>query len=593
MRRAGPAGSLTASLAVVLLAAKALVLADRSLPASPWTPLVYLWQDLLAAGLFGVLELLFRRSVGLRILYAALSFLAAVNVPVERLLSTPITWPMLRAARGTLSDSILHHLTAAGALQVAVVLGLAAGLPFLLRKIPARALAVSLAAAVPLVLLGALGASRLETEGLHRNSAIALVQGAFPRISAREGRRAWRESPMPEAPPAGGEDLSRLRGAARGRDVLLVVLESAGAGYLAPYGAAEDPMPHLTALARKSILFEHAYAVYPESIKGLFSTLFSLWPAIDVSVTAHAEVSGPTLASRLLALGYRTALVHSGRFMYLGMDSIVRDRGFEVLEDAGDIGGDRNSSFGIDEVSAVRRVLAHIDGLKGGERFFIAYLPIAGHHPYSTASKGPFPEREEIGRYRNALHEADAALGELLAGLESRGRGESTLLVVFGDHGEAFHQHEGNYGHTFHLYEENLRVPLLIALPGGTAGGARVGRTASLLDIAPTVLDLLGSPVPAEFQGASLLAEDPRMALFFTDYSMGRLGLRDGRWKFLFEVESGRSKLFDLVADPGEREDLSRRAPRRAEAYRDLLLQWSAAQKALLESRKSTVDSRQ
>jgi arylsulfatase A-like enzyme len=589
------AGSLAVSLAAVYLVARTLALFDRGLPASPWMPLAFLWQDLLVAGVFGVLELWRGRSAVLWIAYGALSLLAAIDVPVMRVLSTPITWPMLRAARGTLADSMLHHLSAAAGLQVGLVLALAAGLPIVLGTMKARALAIALAAAVPLIILGAVGASRMDTEGLHRNSAVALIESALPRISAREGHRPWRESPLPDPTAASGQDLSRLRGAAAGGDVLVMVLESAGAGYLAPYGAAEDPMPHVTELARRAILFEHAYSAYPESIKGLFSTLCSLWPAMDVPVETHARVASPTLASRLRDLGYRTALFHSGRFMYLGMDGVIKDRGFEVLEDAGDIGGERDSSFGIDETSAVKRILRYIDSLAAGERFFIAYLPVAGHHPYQTASPGPFSEREEIGRYRNALHEADAALGDLLAGLESRGRADGTLLAVFGDHGEAFHQHPGNYGHTFHLFEENVHVPLLFALPGSVSGGARAGsgpaagiripRAASLIDVAPTVLDLLGAPIPAEFQGRSLLGPQARMALFFTDYSMGRLGLADGRWKCILEVESGRSKLFDLAADPGESNDLAERFPERVQAYRDHLLAWSAAQMKLLNAR--------
>ena len=266
--------------------------------------------------------------------------------------------------------------------------------------------------------------------------------------------------------------------------------------------------------------------------------------------------------------------------MYLGMDAVVESLGHGTAEDAGAIGGRRESSFGVDEESAVARILAWIDGLGRGERFLVTYLPIAGHHPYETPRPGPFPEAEEIDRYRNALHYADSAIGVLLDGLEARGRLERTLLVLLGDHGEAFHQHEGNYGHTFHIWEENVRVPLFIAARGSAIREEiRVARAASLVDIAPTVLDLLGLAPPGAMEGVSLLEPRPRMALFFTDYSLHLLGLRDGPWKLIHELESGRSKLFDLAADPGEREDLSARHPARVEAYRARLLEWSGWQR--------------
>jgi arylsulfatase A-like enzyme len=102
---------------------------------------------------------------------------------------------------------------------------------------------------------------------------------------------------------------------------------------------------------------------------------------------------------------------------------------------------------------------------------------------------------------------------------------------------------------------------------------------AGLVDAAPTVLDLLGLAAPAGWQGRSLLDPEPGVALFGTDYSLGLLGLRDGRWKLLHELESGRSCLYDLHADPGEANDLSGAYPERAAVYRDHLLRWAAAQK--------------
>src|SRR5262249_32634304 len=276
--------------------------------------------------------------------------------------------------------------------------------------------------------------------------------------------------------------------------------------------------------------------------------------------------------------GYRTGLFHSGRFMYLGMDAVVRSRGFDTLEDAGDIGGDHDSSFGIDEPSTVRRILRWIDASPRGQPFLVDYLPIAGQHPYTTPhGRGPFPDDSDLNRYRNALHYADAALGQLLRGLRERGLEKSTLFVICGDHGEAFGQHPGNYGHTLFLYEENVRVPLLVAAPGLVHETVRVSRIASLADTAPTILDLLGLPVPVRYEGRSLLAGPSRMALFCTDYSLGLLGLRDGRWKMIHEVESGRSRLFDLDEDPQEQHDLSNQFPDRVESYREHLLSWAAA----------------
>jgi glucan phosphoethanolaminetransferase (alkaline phosphatase superfamily) len=577
-----------ASLLGVFVLYKALALAGRDIPLSAWAPLAYLWQDVLAALLFAAVDAAFRTRpwVG-RGLYALAVLYTAVNVPVACLLSTPLTWPLLHATRGTLGDSIAHHVTAANLLRMGLILAAGAALPALLRRllprVPLRVRVAVVVGAVVLLPLGPFAAGRVATLGLHRNVLAVLVTTALPRVGAADLAGDWRLSPFgnPRA-----EALTRFRGVARGRNVVVVHLESTAARHLRPYGAADDPMPNLTALAREAALFESAYTTYPETIKSFFATQCALHPALDTAAQAYEHAPAPSLAALLRQEGYRAGLFHSGRFMYLGMDAVVRGRGYDTLEDAGAIGGDRESSFGIDEPSAVRRMLRWVDELPPGQPFLLTYLPIAGHHPYLTPQPGPFPEAEETGRYRNALHYADAALGQLLDGLRRRGLYDNTLFLIFGDHGEAFGEHDGNYGHTLFLYEENLRVPYLIAAPGAIREPVRVGRVASLVDTAPTVLDLLGLPAPPSYQGRSLLEGQSRMALFCTDYTLGLLGLRDGRWKLIHELESGRSQLFDLGADAGERHDLSGQFPERAAAYREHLLRWAAAQKYLVTRRE-------
>jgi hypothetical protein len=565
----------------VLVLAKALVLWDRDLAWSVWTPAAYLWQDLLVVCLYAVLDAAARRRpwVGWAV-YGLLALYLAVNVPVACLLSTPLTVPMLRATRGTLAGSILYHVTWANLLRVAVVLGAAVALPLLLRRrwgrVSPRAKVVLALVLPPLLVVGPVASTRVDTLGLHRNPLLALVTTGLPHVAPAEYAGDYRVSPF-ESPRA--DDLTRLRGAARGRNVVVVHLESTAARYLRPYGAAEDPMPNLTALSREAILFEHAYTVYPETVKSCFAVQCSTYPALDTDAEAYEHVRSPSLASELARAGYRTGLFHSGRFRYLGMAAVLRGRGYQALEDAGAIGGNHESSFGIDEESTVRRMLAWVDAGPPGQPFFLTYLPIAGHHPYDTPRAGPFGEARQIDCYRNALHYSDEALGQLLRGLRERGLLENTLIVILGDHGEAFGQHQGNYGHTLFVYEENVRVPYLVAAPGLVREPVRVGRVASVADTAPTVLDLLGRPRPDAYQGRSLLDPHPGMALFCTDYSLALLGLRDGRWKLIHELDSGRSRLFDLEADPDERHDVSAGHPERVEAYREHLLRWSANQK--------------
>ena len=571
----------------VLLVAKglSLYLLRDGFSWSAWAPIAYVWQDVLLALLFLAFDLSIGRPGVAWTAYAALALYAAANVPITGVLATPLTRTLVRASGGALADSIGHYATVPNVVGMLVPLAVASLLPFAIggavSRLGARTRWVMLVSAVASVALGPASTSRTDTRGLHRNVVMALAPAGLPTTDVVRGETDWRASPFPALPQ---DDLSTFHGLARRRNVVVIALESTAARYLRFHGAETDPTPVLTTLARDALVFEHAYAVYPESIKGLFATICSRYPAFDTPPELYAGLPCDALPAQLGAAGYTTALFHSGRFDYLGMRSIVERRGYDLLADAGSIGGNVRSSFGVDEASTVRRMLAWIDRRKPAAPFFLTYLPIAGHHPYATTRPGPFRGARDYDNYLNALHEGDEAVGALLDGLRERGLDKETLFVVFGDHGEAFGQHPGNYAHTLFIYEENVHVPLLIAAPGLLDHGMRVKRTASVIDIAPTILALLGMPLPSSYLGGSLLEPTPRMALFHTDYSLGWLGLRDGCWKYLFEIDAGRSRLFDVCVDPGEQVDVAARVPELANSYRDVVQRWASYQKTVLQN---------
>jgi len=545
-------------------------------------PAAYLWHDVAVAVAFWALDAVVRRPRVMWLLYAVLVVYAALNVPVVRVLSSPLTVPMLRAAGAPLLDSVTHYLTAGNLLAIGAVLSMGLVSPWFVRRLAVRARAVAGTFALVLLALGPIASSRVDTVGLHRNAVTALLATSWPRVAARHDEADWRASPFG---PDAADDLGSLHGVAAGRNVVLILLESTGAGYLSFHGAAEDPTPTVTALASQGLVFEDAYAVYPESIKGLFATLCARAPAFDVDAGTHGRAPCDPLPRILSRAGYRTGLFHSGRFAYLGMEDVVAQQGFDTAEDAGAIGGNVQSSFGVDEPATVARMLAWIDAQPASRPFLLAYLPAAGHHPYATSEAGPFDDSTMLGAYRNALHEGDRAIGTLVDGLRARSLDTRTLFVIAGDHGEAFGQHPGNFGHSLFIYEENIRVPFVIAAPGALTA-RRVDRTVSSIDTTPTILDLVGLPRSPDHEGVSALDPRRRMALFYTDYALGWLGLRDGCWKYMFALESRRSHLFDLCADPGETADRGAGHPDRVAAYRERVERWSSAQRESIVTRR-------
>jgi hypothetical protein len=564
------------SLIGVLLLAKLLTVVGRDLPISIWTPSALVWQDVAVGAVFAGVVAGFGWRLPVRTVYWTLVLWIAVNVPVARTLSSALTVPMLRAAGGPLTDSIALYVTPLNMALMGLVIGSAVWLPRL--TLSTRTLnRVGLAVAV-VALPGPWAASSLDMRGTQRNAMTALLATGIPRVSANGvgvgPSHDWRVSPFGTRAT---EDLRWLEGRASGRNVVMITLESTGARYLRSYGAGDDPMPTLTALAQTAVQFDAAYAVYPESIKGLFSVLCSRPPAMDVTAAAHAQAACTPVPAVLGRHGYQTALFHSGRFGYLGMQDILARQGFHTADDAGAIGGEVESSFGVDEPSTVAHLLSWIDRRDRRRPFLISYMPIAGHHPYDTPGRGPFAGEGELSAYKNALRYGDESISTLLAGLRTRGLERDTLFVVFGDHGEAFGQHDGNFGHTFFAFDENVRVPLLFVLPGVTTSPLRTARVASLVDIAPTMLALLGIAPPSSFEGSGLLRGADEMAFFFTDYALGWAGLRDGCWKYLLEVEADRSQLFDVCHDAEERTSVASRESARVTAYRARVLTWIAA----------------
>ena len=580
---------MTLALFLILLSAKLAAMGGHRVPVSAWEVVAFAWQDALLALAFAVTERLTRGwkrgrvlSVGL---YCAIVLYAVINIPVGRALATPLTWPMLRATRGALADSLLLHVTSINAVLIAAVVMSAVLLPRMLGRLPRSLHRAAAVCAIVLVALGPFAGTKADAQGRDRNAIIALIQSAFPHVHAVGRTADWRSSPFNSVT---SDDVSRFRGSGRGRNVVMVSLESTAAQYLPLYGGKANVMPMLGAMAEHALVFERAYAAYPESIKGLYSVLCSTFPAFDVDAEVLSRVPCRPLPALLRNAGYATALFHSGRFDYLGMQAVIRDRGYDTLEDAGDVGGNHESSFGVDEPSTVSRMLAWVDSLPDDRPFFITYLPIAGHHPYETPSTAPFPNDREFGRYQNALRYGDESLRTLADGLRDRGQADNTLWIIYGDHGEAFGQHEGNYGHTFLLFDENVRVPFIVVAPGVITGQHRVRRPVSLIDVTPTILDLTGLPVPETYQGSSALPGTSRMALFFTDYSVPLAGLVDGRWKAVHDLRTGRTRLFDLQDDPLERHDVD--LPQRAGRYAQTLRDWSAAQKAYVLIGRRSLD---
>jgi arylsulfatase A-like enzyme len=414
--------------------------------------------------------------------------------------------------------------------------------------------------------------------------------------------------------------------------VVIVLLDTLRQDRLGAYGYERRPTsPHLDALARDSVVFDRAHAPAPWTLPSIVSTFTSTWP-IEHGVLATGQRLPDELvplAERMQRLGYRTAAFIANP--HAGAGSRMH-RGYEHLA---------TSVFEVDRAGVAR----WLDGV-GTEPFLLYLHSVEPHHPYAAPRRyytqlglrppldhdaligearryfdliqvggvrdrvraqqalvaqpevlrGLAPRRDDLDViYDACVAWADDNLGAIVELLRARGLLERTVLVVLSDHGEEIFDH-GRLLHGQSVYAELARVPLLFRLPGATGAGTRVTAPVTLVDLVPTLLDLLGAEAelrdPA-LRGRSLRplmagteagAEEPRVASVRIEREFGFAGPPDlgnvnvavveGAWKGIWNLELGRFELYRTNEDPGETQDRADAEPEVARRLQSAARDW-------------------
>jgi arylsulfatase A-like enzyme len=384
------------------------------------------------------------------------------------------------------------------------------------------------------------------------------------------------------------------------KQIILITLDTTRADHLALYGYDRNTTPHLAAMASKEgIAFERAYASSPWTRPSTASLMTSLSPkSHGVESPRHAIGSGvPTLAAALRADGFRTAALVAN--VYAGL-SLNLHSGFEEFW--------QTPGF---VVGSIKVLALDWISLHASQPFFLYLHLIDPHADYKPPGgfeeeftdpeyDGPFTGHFEemlsfrskerqlpqadlgyvVGLYDGEIAYADHQLGLFFDAIRERGLWDDMLVIVLADHGEEFEDH-GGVGHCRTLYEELVRMPLLVKLPGGRPTGflARVAEHARIIDVAPTILQLAGSPMPSAFQGESLIdgmrgLPADRDVYVRTRGCDGRHPLKEAvvhdHFK-LIQSAGGSTELYDLVDDPKETRDLTGDEPELVERMRSRL----------------------
>jgi len=379
------------------------------------------------------------------------------------------------------------------------------------------------------------------------------------------------------------------------RNVLLFVLESVPAEFVQAYGGKHPVTPTLQRYRQHSRLFRRTYTTAPSTNKALVSLLCGLYPQVSYLSLTQENPGLPldSVSSVLKANGHRTGFFSASDNTYQNVDKFLAHRSFDVVFDYRSRACDRgtfvdpnwNRDFlnGVDDECATDALIEWLNA-EPAKPFFALQWTMMTHYPYFVTK----PETDfgvgdpYLNRYLNALRHGDACLGKILAALEAKGLADSTLVVVVGDHGEAFGRH-GQYTHASCLYEENVRVPLLL-INRQLFHGEEDARLTNLTDIAPTILHVLGQPAPAGWQGQSLLGPAQRERVyFFATWSEYLFGYVEAGRKCLYNASQNRFEIYDLARDPLETRNLAGHETATAKVISHRLASWVQYQDRLLK----------
>jgi choline-sulfatase len=339
-------------------------------------------------------------------------------------------------------------------------------------------------------------------------------------------------------------------------NVVLITLESVRADRVGFLGAKKIT-PNIDGLAGQSMVFEQAYSQSP------------------LTVVSHATILSGTYPQTHRASELGSRLAASLPFM----PDLLRGRGYRTAAFVGSLALDPKNGFapGFERGFAVYDAGFHPPGQAAGEAGFTQRLPgeVAARVSAWLGHNAPAPffvwvnfhlddaQTASSASYISAVAASDAAVGKLVATLRASKLYDDALIVIASDHGESLGAH-GEEGHGVFLYDETVHVPLLVKLPQNQNAGKRVRSRASLVDIAPTVLEIAGVPIPSQMQGQSL----QRIAKSASDqavYSVSDFPQRAFGWsaleswragKYLY-IRAPKPELYDLSADPGATRNLA------------------------------------
>jgi arylsulfatase A-like enzyme/HEAT repeat protein len=397
-----------------------------------------------------------------------------------------------------------------------------------------------------------------------RTQLVGLALAVLPRPPGSHPRPARHvvhdESPLPEGPHRPQSD------------VVIITIDALRPDHVGAYGYGRKTTPNIDALAARGVRFARAYTSAPNTSFASASLLTGkYYPTLARLGTPDGQDTLPLLLRRY---AWKTAAFYPPAVFYIAGDQLQAYR-------------DSNFQFEYVKVGDFSDAEARVDQITGflaAEKPPRAFLWVHFFEPHEPYERWPGHDfgRADRDRYDSEIAYVDAAVGRLLEHL-ARTR-PSAIVILTADHGEEFDEHGGRY-HGTTLFEEQVRVPLIIAVPG--VAPQVIEGPVELVDLAPTILGLLDIPIPLRMRGTDLgpwlgkpAPPSERLPPAFAEVHDLRM-VATAADKLICDTKLDLCSYYDLKADPGERRNLADARPDRAAALRAELDGWLADNAAL------------
>ncbi|MEO7293392.1 MAG: sulfatase-like hydrolase/transferase, partial [Ginsengibacter sp.] len=329
-------------------------------------------------------------------------------------------------------------------------------------------------------------------------------------------------------------------------NIILFVMESTPRDMVGMYDSSIKVTPNLIKYKSIATVYYNMYAQIPSTPNSMLSLVDGIYPLITYKsfLKEYSYSNLPALPDELKKSGWQTSFFSSSDLAFSNMRSFAEKNGFQTVEDNREINCSlkafhtTNSQLdGLNDQCIVNRYFQWVDQNKMHNKYSMMWTNQT-HYPYffdADKEINYVENNRDLNHYLNALKSTDEAFGTLMKGLEERGMLKNTMVIVVGDHGEAFGTHNQST-HASYIYEENVNIPCIIYSPLLCKGDTS-NRIGELIDIVPTISCIAGLPLTKEWQGKSLFSPlQHDRAFFICPYSYFLLGSRSAKWKYIYNA---------------------------------------------------------